>query len=80
MTGNIKSSYKFKKGKKTAKEDAEDDVDEIPDSYFSKSTASVFDKIDNSKAGVLTLSKLLTLLKHLGRVFIVRIWWVICIN
>ena len=31
----------------------EDDVDEVPDSYFDRATAGVFDRIDNGKAGVI---------------------------
>ena len=41
-------------------EDVEDDIYELPNSYFSKSTAIVFDKIYNEKADVLPLSKFLT--------------------
>ena len=59
-------------------EDVEDNVDELLDSDFSKAAVRVFDKIDNGKDGVLPLKSLLTWLKHLGRVFIVSIWWVIC--
>ena len=44
----------------------EDDVDEIPDSDFSKSAARVFDKIDNGKAGVLPLSKFVDFIETLG--------------
>ena len=54
MTGNIPSSSKGKTGKQTVIEDVEDDVDERPDSDFSKAAARVFDIIDNGKAGVLT--------------------------
>ena len=35
----------------------EDDLDELPDSDFSKDTAIIFDKIDNGKDGVLPSSK-----------------------
>ena len=35
----------------------EDDIDELPDSYFSKAAARVFDKIYNGKDGVLPSSK-----------------------
>ena len=34
----------------------EDDVDELPDSEFTKSATGVFDKTDNGKAGVLPSS------------------------
>ena len=37
-------------------EDVDDDVDELPDSDFSKAAARVFDKIDNGKAGFLPSS------------------------
>ena len=57
MTGIITSSSKFNIGKNTVMEDMEDDVDELPDSYFSKAAAIVFDKIDNGKNGVLPSSK-----------------------
>ena len=53
MTGNIPSSYKGSTGEKTLIEDVEDGVDELPDSYFTKAAARVFDKIYNGKAGVL---------------------------
>ena len=53
MNGNIPSSYKFNTGKNTVIEDAEDDVDGLSDSYFSKAAARVFVKINNGKAGVL---------------------------
>ena len=53
MTGNIPSSYKGKTGKKTVIEDVEDNVDELPDSDFSKAAARMFDKIENRKDGIL---------------------------
>ena len=53
MTGNIPLSSKFNTGENTVKEDVEYDIDELPDSYISKSAARVFDKIDHRKAGVL---------------------------
>ena len=60
MTGNIPWSYKGKTGKKTVIEDVEDDIYEIPDSYFSKAAARVFDKIDHGKDGVIPFQGLLT--------------------
>ena len=45
MTGNIPSPSKGRTGEKTMIEDVEDDVDELPDSDFSKASARVFDKI-----------------------------------
>ena len=69
MTGNIPSSSKGNKGKKTMIEDVEDDVDELPDSDFSKSTARVFDKIDNGKDGILPSSIFLDLVETLGKGF-----------
>ena len=53
VTGNIPSSYKYKIGTKTVIEDVEDDIDELSDSEFSKTTARVFYEIYNRKAGVL---------------------------
>ena len=53
MNGNNIFPYKDKTGKKTVIEDVEDEVDEIPDSYFFKAAARVFDKLDNEKAGIL---------------------------
>ena len=50
-------------------EDVEDDVDELPDLYFSKAAARVFDKIDNGKDGVLPLSNFVDLIKILGAGF-----------
>ena len=44
---------KGKTGENTIIEDVEDDGDELPDSYFSKYAARLFDKIDNGKDGVL---------------------------
>ena len=41
-------------------EDVEDDIDELPDSYFAKAAARVFDEIGHGKAGVLSLSNLFT--------------------
>ena len=38
-------------------EDVEDDINELPDSDFSKSAVRIFDKIDNGKCGVLPSSK-----------------------
>ena len=69
MTGNILSSSKGKTGNKTVIEDVEYDVDELPDSYFAKAAAGVFDKIDNGKAGVLPLSKFVELVETLGEGF-----------
>ena len=37
-------------------EDVEDDVYELPDSYFSTAATRVFDKIDHGKYGVLPSS------------------------
>ena len=53
MTGNIALSSKVKTGNNILIEDVEDDVDEVPDSDFSKASARVFNKIDNCNAGVL---------------------------
>ena len=53
MTGNIPLSSKGKKDKKSVIEDVEYDIDGLPDSYFSKVAAIIFDSIDNGKDGVL---------------------------
>ena len=56
----------------------EDDIDELPDSDFSKSPAILFDKIYNGKAGVLPSSKFVDLIETLGGGgLIMRIWRVI---
>ena len=47
----------------------EDDVDEHPDSDFSKAAARVFDKIDNGKASVLPSSKFVDFIESLGEGF-----------
>ena len=47
----------------------EDDVDEIPDSDFSKASARVFDKIDNGKYGFLIFSNFADLIETLGEGF-----------
>ena len=51
VTGGITSSSMGKTGKNTVIEGVEDDVDELPDSDFSKAAARLFDEIDNGKAG-----------------------------
>ena len=38
-------------------EDVEDDIDELPDSYFSRATVRLFYEIDNGKASLLPSSK-----------------------
>ena len=38
-------------------ENVEDDIDELPDSYFAKDAARVFDKINHWKSGVLPSQK-----------------------
>ena len=48
----------------------DDDVDELPDSDFSKSAARLFDKIDNGKAGVIPSLKFVE--------FIETLCWVFC--
>ena len=47
----------------------EDDVDELPDSDFSKAAARVFNKIENGKDGVLPSSKFVDLIETLGEGF-----------
>ena len=51
VTVHILSSSKGETGKKTVIEDVEDDIDELPDSYFSRATVRLFYEIDNRKAG-----------------------------
>ena len=50
-------------------EDVEDDIYEHPDSYFTKSSAVIFNKIYNGKDGVFPLSKFVDLIEALGEVF-----------
>ena len=66
MTGNIPPSYKVKTGKKTLTEDVKNDIYELPDSYFVKAIARVFDKIENGKGGVLPSSTFVDLVETLG--------------
>ena len=47
----------------------EDDLDELTDSYFSKASARLYDKIDNEKDGILPLSKFVDLIETLGEGF-----------
>ena len=47
VTGHIPSSSKGKTGKNTVIEDMEDDIDELPDSDFSRATVRLFYEIDN---------------------------------
>ena len=77
MTGNIPFSYKGKTGKSTVIEYVEYDRDKIPESYFSKSTARVSDKIDNEKDCFLPLSKFVEFIETIGEDLIVGIWRVI---
>ena len=69
MTGNTPLPSKGNTGEKTVIEYVEDDVDELPDSDFSKSAVRVFDKIDNGKAGVLPSSKFVELIETIGECF-----------
>ena len=48
----------------------EDDVDGFPDSYYVKSSARVFDTINNEKDGVLLLSKFVELIETLREGFL----------
>ena len=47
----------------------EDDVDELPDSYFSKASAREFDKIDNRKDGFLPSSIFVEFIETVGESF-----------
>ena len=54
-------------------------IGELLDSYFSKATTRVFDKIDNGKDVVLPLSKFFDLIEKIGEVFhseemVVHLW------
>ena len=49
-------------------EDVEDDIDELPDSDFTKAVAIIFDKIDHGKDGALPSSKFVDLIETLGEV------------
>ena len=69
MTGNIPSPCNGKTGENTVIEDVEDDVDELPDSDFSKAAARVFDKIDHVKDGVLPSSKFVDFIETLEEGF-----------
>ena len=66
VTGHIPSSSKGKTGKKTVIEDVEDDIDELPDSDFSRATVRLFYEIDNGKAGLLPSSKFGDLIQIIG--------------
>ena len=52
VSGDIPLSYKGNTVKKNVVEDVEDDVDELPGSYFAKAFTRVFDETYNGKAGV----------------------------
>ena len=47
-------------------EDVEDDIDELPDSYFSRSTVRLFDEVHNGKAVLLPSSKFGDLIEIIG--------------
>ena len=82
MTGNIPSSSKGKTGKNTVIEYVRDDIDELPDSYFSKASARVFDETYHRKSGILSSSKFVDLVETIWGVggVVVRSWCVICRN
>ena len=69
MTVNITSSHKGKTEENTVMEDVEDDINELPDSDFSKAAAREFYKIYNGKDGVLPSSKFVDLIEILGEGF-----------
>ena len=66
VTGHIPSLFKGKTGKKTMIEDVEDDIDELPDSDFSRATIRLFYEIDNGKTGLLPSSKFGGLIEIIG--------------
>ena len=72
MTGNIPSSSKGKIDENNVIEDVEDDVDELPDSDFSKSAARVFYEIDNRKADVLPFSNFVDLIETLREALLIE--------
>ena len=47
-------------------EDVEDDIDELPNSDFSRATVRLFDEIDNGEAGLLPSSKFGDLIEIIG--------------
>ena len=47
-------------------EDVEDDIDEPPDSDFSRAIVRLFYEIDNGKAGLLLSSKFVDLIEIIG--------------
>ena len=69
MTGNILSYYKVKAVKNTVIEDMEDEVDELPDLYFPRASAILFDEIYHGNYGVLPSSKFVEFIETLGEVF-----------
>ena len=69
MTGDITLSSKGKTGKNIVTEEAEDDIDELNSSDFSKSAAILFDEIYNGEASVLPSSNFVDLVETLGKVF-----------
>ena len=73
MTGNIHWSAEGKTGKKILIEDVEDDVDELPDSYFFRASVRVFGKYIMGRLVSFHCQSLLTLLKYFGGGIIVRI-------
>ena len=66
LTGRIHSSSKGKRDKKIVIEDVGDDIDEPPDSDFSRATVRLFYEIDNGKAGLILSSKLGDLIEIIG--------------
>ena len=72
MSGYMSLLSKGKIGKNTLIEDVEDDVDELPDSDFSKSAARVFYEIDNRKADVLPLSNFVDLIETLREALLIE--------
>ena len=55
VTDKLPLSYKVKTGEKNVIEYVDDDIDQIPDSDFTKASAIVFGGIYNGKSGVLPL-------------------------
>ena len=69
MSVNIPLSSKGNTGKNNVIEDVEYDIDQLPDSYFYKNSARIFDKIYYGKDSVLPSSKFVDLIETLGEGF-----------
>ena len=66
VNDNIPLLSNGKKPEKTAIEDVEDDVYELPDSYSTKTATGVFGEIDIGKANILPLSYFVEFIEAFG--------------